>query len=195
MWEKLQWQNTRSKQRFKSSSAPVVLNEELICYSTVWDQYFSWGAQKFSFLWLSHIITVTAWKLLSVSLAREIKRCQWRLTFPLPLYGVACVSGNSCIALECVLWSCCIGSLLLSQTSLQLQAAWPNLTDVLFLIIQDVTSTKGNEFEDYCLKRELLMGIFEMGWEKPSPIQVVYKQTTYKWHLFLINLLNFLFML
>ncbi|MGH0186341.1 UNVERIFIED_CONTAM: hypothetical protein FKN15_020997 [Acipenser sinensis] len=26
-------------------------------------------------------------------------------------------------------------------------------------------------FEDYCLKRELLMGIFEMGWEKPSPIQ------------------------
>jgi len=35
-----------------------------------------------------------------------------------------------------------------------------------------VTSTKGNEFEDYCLKRELLMGIFEMGWEKPSPIQV-----------------------
>uniref|UniRef100_A0A8C5BNG4 RNA helicase n=1 Tax=Gadus morhua TaxID=8049 RepID=A0A8C5BNG4_GADMO len=35
----------------------------------------------------------------------------------------------------------------------------------------DVTSTKGNEFEDYCLKRELLMGIFEMGWEKPSPIQ------------------------
>ena len=38
--------------------------------------------------------------------------------------------------------------------------------------LQDVTATKGNEFEDYCLKRELLMGIFEMGWEKPSPIQV-----------------------
>uniref|UniRef100_A0A3B4BIP0 RNA helicase n=1 Tax=Periophthalmus magnuspinnatus TaxID=409849 RepID=A0A3B4BIP0_9GOBI len=37
--------------------------------------------------------------------------------------------------------------------------------------IGDVTATKGNEFEDYCLKRELLMGIFEMGWEKPSPIQ------------------------
>lgn len=35
----------------------------------------------------------------------------------------------------------------------------------------DVTDTKGNEFEDYCLKRELLMGIFEQGWEKPSPIQ------------------------
>lgn len=35
----------------------------------------------------------------------------------------------------------------------------------------DVTSTKGNEFEDYCLRRELLMGIFEKGWEKPSPIQ------------------------
>jgi len=36
---------------------------------------------------------------------------------------------------------------------------------------QDVTDTKGNEFEDYCLHRSLLMGIFEKGWEKPSPIQ------------------------
>lgn len=44
---------------------------------------------------------------------------------------------------------------------------------VLPIFWQDVTATKGNEFEDYCLKRELLMGIFEMGWEKPSPIQVV----------------------
>lgn len=35
----------------------------------------------------------------------------------------------------------------------------------------DVTNTKGNEFEDFCLKRELLMGVFEKGWEKPSPIQ------------------------
>ncbi|CAG9762455.1 unnamed protein product [Ceutorhynchus assimilis] len=35
----------------------------------------------------------------------------------------------------------------------------------------DVTDTRGNEFEEYCLKRELLMGIFEKGWEKPSPIQ------------------------
>lgn len=35
----------------------------------------------------------------------------------------------------------------------------------------DVTATKGNEFEDYCLQRPLLMGIFEKGWEKPSPIQ------------------------
>ncbi len=56
----------------------------------------------------------------------------------------------------------------------------------------DVTNTKGNEFEDFCFKRrsplnfkvcalpwstrhfypgELLMGIFEKGWEKPSPIQ------------------------
>lgn len=42
----------------------------------------------------------------------------------------------------------------------------------LSCVLQDVTSTKGNEFEDYCLKRELLMGIFEMGWEKPSPVQV-----------------------
>lgn len=35
----------------------------------------------------------------------------------------------------------------------------------------DVTQTKGNEFEDYFLKRELLKGIFEKGFEKPSPIQ------------------------
>jgi len=35
----------------------------------------------------------------------------------------------------------------------------------------DVTATKGNDFEDYYLKRELLMGIFEKGYEKPSPIQ------------------------
>jgi ATP-dependent RNA helicase DDX6/DHH1 len=35
----------------------------------------------------------------------------------------------------------------------------------------DVTATKGHEFEDYCLKRELLMGVFEKGWENPSPIQ------------------------
>jgi ATP-dependent RNA helicase DDX6/DHH1 len=35
----------------------------------------------------------------------------------------------------------------------------------------DVTATKGHNFEDYCLKRELLMGIYEKGWEKPSPIQ------------------------
>eukprot|EP00798_Chlamydomonas_sp_ICE-L_P002462 gene2462-12429_t len=36
---------------------------------------------------------------------------------------------------------------------------------------EDVTNTKGNDFEDYFLKRELLMGIFEKGFEKPSPIQ------------------------
>jgi len=30
---------------------------------------------------------------------------------------------------------------------------------------------KGNEFEDYFLKRELLMGIYEKGFERPSPIQ------------------------
>jgi hypothetical protein len=30
-------------------------------------------------------------------------------------------------------------------------------------LTQDVTATKGNEFEDYFLKRELLMGIFEAG--------------------------------
>merc|ERR1719473_151599 len=35
----------------------------------------------------------------------------------------------------------------------------------------DVTATKGNEFEDYFLKRELLMGIFEKDYDQPSPIQ------------------------
>lgn len=36
---------------------------------------------------------------------------------------------------------------------------------------EDVTATKGTEFEDMYLRRELLMGIFEAGFEKPSPIQ------------------------
>lgn len=35
----------------------------------------------------------------------------------------------------------------------------------------DVTQTKGTDFEDYFLKRELLKAIFEKGFEKPSPIQ------------------------
>lgn len=36
---------------------------------------------------------------------------------------------------------------------------------------EDVTSRKGNSFEDFRLKRELLMGIYEKGFEQPSPIQ------------------------
>lgn len=36
---------------------------------------------------------------------------------------------------------------------------------------EDVTSTKGLEWEDLHLKRDLLKGIFEMGYERPSPIQ------------------------
>ncbi|KDQ58786.1 hypothetical protein JAAARDRAFT_34642 [Jaapia argillacea MUCL 33604] len=36
---------------------------------------------------------------------------------------------------------------------------------------EDVTATKGIEFEDMYIRRELLMGIFEAGFEKPSPIQ------------------------
>ncbi|KAG6837104.1 DExD/H-box ATP-dependent RNA helicase dhh1 [Arthromyces matolae] len=36
---------------------------------------------------------------------------------------------------------------------------------------EDVLATKGLEFEDMFLRRELLMGIFEAGFEKPSPIQ------------------------
>lgn len=34
-----------------------------------------------------------------------------------------------------------------------------------------MTATKGLEFEDMALRRELLMGIFEAGFEHPSPIQ------------------------
>ena len=36
---------------------------------------------------------------------------------------------------------------------------------------EDVTATKGLTFEEFYLKRELLMGIFEAGFESPSPIQ------------------------
>lgn len=36
---------------------------------------------------------------------------------------------------------------------------------------EDVTLTKGTDFEEFYLKKELLMGIFEKGFEKPSPIQ------------------------
>lgn len=46
-----------------------------------------------------------------------------------------------------------------------------HLTPVLTVRAKDVTATKGLEFEDLYIKRELLMGIFEAGFEKPSPIQ------------------------
>jgi len=36
---------------------------------------------------------------------------------------------------------------------------------------EDVLNRNGIEFEDFELKRDLLKGIFEMGFEKPSPIQ------------------------
>ncbi|KAI8609768.1 P-loop containing nucleoside triphosphate hydrolase protein, partial [Chytriomyces sp. MP71] len=35
----------------------------------------------------------------------------------------------------------------------------------------DVLATKGHEFADYFLKRELLMGLYEAGFEKPTPVQ------------------------
>ena len=35
----------------------------------------------------------------------------------------------------------------------------------------DVQQIRGTEFEELGLSRPLLMGIFEKGWEKPSPIQ------------------------
>lgn len=36
---------------------------------------------------------------------------------------------------------------------------------------EDVLATKGDSFESFGLKRDLLIGIFEAGFEKPSPIQ------------------------
>ncbi|KAF2071384.1 hypothetical protein CYY_007300 [Polysphondylium violaceum] len=36
---------------------------------------------------------------------------------------------------------------------------------------EDVTATEGNEFDDLHLKRDLLRGIFEKGYVRPSPIQ------------------------
>lgn len=36
---------------------------------------------------------------------------------------------------------------------------------------EDVTNTKNHQFDEYNLKKELLMGIYEKGYEKPSPIQ------------------------
>lgn len=36
---------------------------------------------------------------------------------------------------------------------------------------EDVTSTKGTDFESFMLSRKLLAGVFEMGFEKPSPVQ------------------------
>ncbi|KAK8795536.1 hypothetical protein WA158_000193 [Blastocystis sp. Blastoise] len=35
----------------------------------------------------------------------------------------------------------------------------------------DITQTKGQEFDEYGLKKELLMGLYERGYEKPTPIQ------------------------
>lgn len=47
------------------------------------------------------------------------------------------------------------------------------LTDNLHVecAVQDVTNTRGLEWENMFLRRELLMGIFEAGFDTPSPIQ------------------------
>ncbi|KAJ3121681.1 hypothetical protein HK098_003477 [Nowakowskiella sp. JEL0407] len=36
---------------------------------------------------------------------------------------------------------------------------------------EDVTKTKGNSFEDYFLSKQMQMGLYEAGFERPSPIQ------------------------
>lgn len=35
----------------------------------------------------------------------------------------------------------------------------------------DVTQTKGSSYQDFLLKRDILKGAYEIGWEEPSPIQ------------------------
>eukprot|EP01087_Luapelamoeba_hula_P001906 TRINITY_DN116_c5_g1_i1.p1 TRINITY_DN116_c5_g1~~TRINITY_DN116_c5_g1_i1.p1 ORF type:complete len:493 (+),score=86.29 TRINITY_DN116_c5_g1_i1:138-1616(+) len=57
----------------------------------------------------------------------------------------------------------------LAEWKANIQSARPRVDRTL--LTEDVTTTKGNEFEDYYLKRELLMGIYEKGFENPSPIQ------------------------
>ena len=59
-------------------------------------------------------------------------------------------------------------ALILSSTNCKIK--W-NFLKYAKIIYQDVTATRGHQFEDYYLKKELLMGIFEKGFEKPSPIQ------------------------
>jgi ATP-dependent RNA helicase DDX6/DHH1 len=56
---------------------------------------------------------------------------------------------------------------------------------------QDVTRTHGYDFEDYMLKRELLMGIFEKGFEKPSPIQEEAIPTILQGEYPMLNIYNF----
>lgn len=62
-----------------------------------------------------------------------------------------------------------------SQSSASTSEAWKNGLKPppkdLRPQTEDVTATKGMEFEDMNLNRQLLMGIFEAGFEKPSPIQ------------------------
>jgi len=36
---------------------------------------------------------------------------------------------------------------------------------------EDVTGTNGSQFKDFGLSEELQLGIYEMGFEAPSPIQ------------------------
>lgn len=65
---------------------------------------------------------------------------------------------------------CCVGHLL-QQHAVAVASTVGMPMRTLSGHTQDVTSTKGNDWEDYFLKRELMMGIFEKGFERPSPIQ------------------------
>lgn len=58
-----------------------------------------------------------------------------------------------------------------SQTGADWKAQLPKPPTDTRYRTEDVTATKGNEWGDFCLKRPLLMGIFEQGYENPSPIQ------------------------
>ncbi|CAI6338475.1 unnamed protein product [Periconia digitata] len=68
-----------------------------------------------------------------------------------------------------------LGATKLSDSSPQGEANWKDGLKIPSkdnrVQTEDVTATKGLEFEDFFIKRELMMGIFEAGFEKPSPIQ------------------------
>jgi hypothetical protein len=51
--------------------------------------------------------------------------------------------------------------------------------------LQDVTDTRGNEFEEFCLKRELLMGIFEKVGRNHPPFKKLQFQLLYRARIFL----------
>lgn len=63
----------------------------------------------------------------------------------------------------------------IQNSNSKLDSSWRTLAKVppkdSRIKTSDVTATKGTDFEDYITKTELMMGIVEKGFDKPSPIQ------------------------